>query len=206
MGAHSLADEHPFPCYRHEASSRGALSYYIFSNDDEIAKDALGSDAERWQFVAPAKFSSPNAVLSYGGSLRFWASSASGDYSVSKLNSDRQLVRLTCSRCNEGRGITLAHFPSGDTDFDGTQKHIAIPLTVDRWMKDSQNPLTPWKAPTPCELVNVLSSLDSIEILGDHTTWYESMSIDTVELVSGTTGDIPLLCYDLEHGTLPRPN
>lgn len=189
----------------YEASSRGMLNHYIFSTDDEIMKDSAGSDAERWRFVAPSKFLSPTVVMAYGGSLRFWASSASGDFSAPNLNANRQLVRLTCSQCNDGRGVTMAHFPSAETDFAGSQKHISIPLRPTAWLKDSQNPLKPWTAPTECELVAVLASLDSVEVFGDHTSWYESMAIDSVELVAGSSGDIPLKCYDLEHGTSPRP-
>lgn len=58
------------------------------------------------------------------------------------------------------------------------------------WLKDSHNSLvTEWSAPTQCDMIQVLSSISSLRILGDFTSWYETVALDNV-LISNTKGTI----------------
>lgn len=38
-----------------------------------------------------------------------------------------------------------------------------------------------WFKPSKCQFIEVLSGLSSVKILGDFTTWYESVALDTVQ-------------------------
>jgi hypothetical protein len=44
--------------------------------------------------------------------------------------------------------------------------------------------------PSRCTFIQVLSSLSKLSILGDFTTWYESVGLDSVALVN-TKGASP---------------
>lgn len=48
----------------------------------------------------------------------------------------------------------------------------------------------PWTVPSRCTFIQVLSSLSKLSILGDFTTWYESVGLDSVALVN-TKGASP---------------
>lgn len=54
------------------------------------------------------------------------------------------------------------------------------------WLIDPQNTLAAWKAPTTCQFIQVLSSLSSLNILGDFTTWYETVALDNVRIITNT--------------------
>ena len=67
--------------------------------------------------------------------------------------------------------------------FTGQPITITIELKENGgWLKDSQNQLTPWTIPSQCDVVHVLTGLTGIRILGDWTTWYESVAIDNVAI------------------------
>lgn len=67
--------------------------------------------------------------------------------------------------------------------FSGAVKHFSIPLVegpLGGWKKDSQNSLLPWTTASQCDVIQVLSRLSRIRILGDWTNWYESVALDDV--------------------------
>mmetsp|Transcript_4536 Transcript_4536/g.7394 ORF Transcript_4536/g.7394 Transcript_4536/m.7394 type:complete len:88 (+) Transcript_4536:172-435(+) len=71
---------------------------------------------------------------------------------------------------------------------------VSIPLkegTQTGWIKDPQNSLVSWIPASQCDLIQVLSRLTKISILGDWTTWQESVALDDVKLVN-TKGQLPL--------------
>ena len=74
--------------------------------------------------------------------------------------------------------------PPFTTGFDGNTSSFSIPLTEHSgWLKDPKNTLKDWVIPTKCEFIQMLSGISSIRILGDFTTWYETVSIDNVRIV-----------------------
>lgn len=177
----------------YEPTSRGALNHYIWSRDTNINVNTPGgSDKDQWMFRAPSKFLG-NQVIAYGGAISFWMSSASGDFAASNRNSGDDLIELVCTSCASQKGIRLVRRMSQGTVFNGSPTFISIPLVESSWLKDSKNTLVPFAAPTACELAEVLEGLTSFRILGDFTKWYESVSIDKVEISHGA--GVPLACY-----------
>eukprot|EP01033_Poteriospumella_lacustris_P006759 gene6759-4874_t len=80
--------------------------------------------------------------------------------------------------------------------FNGDAKRISIPLNeFSGWLKDSQDVLVPWYKVSQCDIIQVLSRLSKIRILGDYTTWYETVAIDNVQ-ISNTKGSLPLCAME----------
>lgn len=194
----------PYPA-KFEAFSRGTLNYYIVGSDDlvNVGDTYIGetgkTDQSLWYFDAPSKFYGNNGIA-YGGYISFTIHSFSGDFKSDKLNSDdTKAILLHCKDC-EGPvhgGITLA-LPLGvlkssyPSLFKGTPSEISVKLLeTEGWMKDPQNTLLPWSTPSQCDMIQVLSRLSKIQILGDWTNWYESVALDNVKL-SNTKGQLPL--------------
>merc|ERR1719197_734282 len=168
---------------------------------------ATGADNALWYYRAPSKFLGDMAA-SYGGTLAFTLSAASGDFSAENLTPTKDLVVLECTTCvtaSQNRGVKLffnahrAGVTSGTPQwsFDGTTKEFTVQLTEAAWRKDSENSNVEHTAPTQCELVQVLKRLSAIRILGDHTKGFESVSLDSVKLrpKSNTVAPVPLACY-----------
>mmetsp|Transcript_29089 Transcript_29089/g.34301 ORF Transcript_29089/g.34301 Transcript_29089/m.34301 type:complete len:410 (-) Transcript_29089:208-1437(-) len=177
----------------YEASSRGSLNHYIYASDDTINNDALNNndDLNLWYFNAPNKFLGHLGV-SYGGTLEFILSSFHGDFSKSKLNIGNikyaqglHLIEIHCAKCNTNRGVTIA-FPLKKTkSFSGAATKYSITLKENSgWIQDPKNTLKTWFTPTQCTMIEVLSGISSLKILGDFTKWYESVALDTVQIVN----------------------
>lgn len=178
----------------YEPYSRGpSLNHYILGTDDKInVQKPGGVDSSLWYFTAPSKFLG-NQGISYGGSIRFTISGFSGDFK--STNGDSHLVELECSSCVGpiGKGIMLV-FPisAAQGTFSGNTRTFTIPLLEDKgWLKDPQNSLVAWSAPSKCDIIQVLSRMSSLRILGDWTNWYESVAIDNVGIFN-TKGQLPL--------------
>lgn len=174
----------------YERFSRGALmNYYISGTDDVInVKESNSPDHSLWYFEAPSKFYG-NYGISYGGTISFNIAAFSGDFS--KLNDGKvNVIELHCADCvgPVGKGITLgysldqlAKSPNGK--FTGQPKKITISLNEHGgWLKDSQDVLLPWTKPSKCDIIQVLSRMTKIKILGDWTTWYETVAIDDIQI------------------------
>jgi len=184
-----------------EPYSRGALlNHYVLGADDKINVQSAGAaDQSLWYFRAPAKYEG-NLGISYGGSLEFTLSSFSGDFSASN-GDDVNVVLLECAECDGpvGKGITLGYpisalnaSPNGA--FDGSPLRVSIPLkegTATGWVKDSQNSLQAWGAASKCDLIQVLSRLSKVRVLGDWTPWHETVALDDVQL-RNTKGQLPI--------------
>jgi len=182
----------------YEPYSRGLLNHYVLATDAEIHTNKVsGDDDSRWYFVAPNKFLGNHAVA-YGGQLTFSLASAAGDFGSANINGQAALVVLECASCNSGSLIRLARFADASSIvLDGKSKTITIPLTETEWKEDPKNTLQAWGNPTKCEMVEVLSGLTSVKILGDHTKWYESVALDNVAYISGKPGSVPVQCADI---------
>lgn len=162
----------------------GEMNRYIHASD---------RDAGHWYFLFPSAFLGDQA-MAYGGDLSFALSSSAGDFSAAKLRAvsiGSRLaggvwgVMLECALCSNGVGITLG-YPVESLGFDGATKRFTVPLSQSSWKKDPHNTLTTtWSAPSKCELVEVLSKLTAIRVLGDFTTGPESVSLDKVRLTAG---------------------
>lgn len=106
------------------------------------------------------------------------------------------VVELLCASCMGpvSQGIRLG-FPisavlksvrsGSQSGMLSSPLQLTIPLLEDAgWLKDPQNALLPWSAPTQCDLIQVLSRLSGFRILGDWTVWYETVAIDSVQIVN----------------------
>lgn len=187
-----------------EPYSRGPqLSHYVLSTDDKInVQKSGGPDTSLWYFNAPSKFLG-NLGISYGGYLKFTLSAFSGDFKNSNGNSN--LVEIECSSCVGpiGKGIRLV-FPinAAKGNFDGSTLGFSIPLDESKgWLKDPQNSLVAWTPPSRCDLIQVLSRLTAVRILGDWTSWYESVAIDDVAFIN-TKGKLPLCAQQLPDASI----
>jgi len=70
--------------------------------------------------------------------------------------------------------------------FSGTTTDFKLSMIETAgWLLDPKNTLSTWSPPSKCEFIEVLSGLTSMKILGDFTTWYESISIDNVMWKAG---------------------
>ena len=54
--------------------------------------------------------------------------------------------------------------------------------------KDPKNSLFAWPQPSQCDMIEVLSGLSGLRILGDLTDWYESIALDAVSLKAPASG------------------
>jgi len=179
----------------HESFSRGSLSNYIYASDDKINAPSSGApDSSLWYFEAPKKYTG-NLGISYGGVLQFTLGAFSGDFS--KTNGEgTSLVVLECAECPgpKRKGVKLV-FPISASStakaFTGSTTDFTVSLTEGAgWLKDPQNSLTQWEAPIKCDFIKVLSRLSAIRILGDWTTWHESVALDNVR-ISNNKGQLP---------------
>jgi len=180
----------------HEAYSRGKLlNHYVYGTDNKINVDSRKgtSDKSLWYFEAPGSYLGNNGIA-YGGTLSFTLGAFSGDFS--KTNGDStHLVELECKQCPGpvSMGVRLAFPVSAHAGkFTGDSLRFSVPLLEGKgWVKDSQNTMTPWTAASKCDVIAVLSRLSAFRILGDWTSWYESVALDDVQLAN-TRGQLPL--------------
>lgn len=177
----------------YERSRRGLLNHYIYGSDKYI--DSNSNDgSERsfdslWYFQSPNKFSG-NFILAYGGYIEFTISSAAGDFN--NLNTNVYQVRMiskTSTRYTRDKEETLLY----KGDYNGDTKRVRIPLTEQNWKIDTHNSNKLPADLSLCHLVEVLSKLDRIEILGDYTKWYESIALDDISIIAGN--GVPSQCY-----------
>ena len=105
------------------------------------------------------------------------------------------IVELECASCNGPvkQGITIAFPVSALTTgaFNGNPTKYSLALNEDYgWLIDPQNTLKSWSKPTKCQFIQVLSGLSAVRILGDWTTWYESVALDDVGIYN-TKSQLP---------------
>jgi len=190
---------------RYEAKRRGEMNNYIYSVDDLIDIDVDKNDRDLWKFLLPEKYTGWYGAW-YGGKFRFSLSSFSGDYSgvndhwVDDKYHPLNLVEIFCESCDLFKGATIAFPLTAVEEFDGKTTHYSLTMTESSgWVKDPQNTLYEWTAPTRCSFIEVLSGISSVKILGDFTNWYESVSIDNVRWVAAPSKgryQIPVCAQD----------
>lgn len=103
-------------------------------------------------------------------------------------------MELECEQCvgPVTKGIKLAYkmgtlLATQKLSANGATTFTIPLLETSGWLIDSQNTLVPsWRAPTQCEMIQVLSAISSINVLGDWTTWYETVALDNFKIVSNT--------------------
>jgi hypothetical protein len=172
-----------------EPYHRGKLfNYYIYAKDEIINHSKFGDqDKSLWYFNAPAKFLG-NKGAAYGGHISFSIGLFAGD--IASLNRGGNLIELECKECGYKTGITLVYRFS-KIHFEHKIANFKIELLeTTNWLKDPQDSLKQWSAPSKCEFIQVLSRLSGLRILGDITTWYETVAIDNVVL-SNTKNIVP---------------
>lgn len=182
-----------------ESSRQAALNHFVHAMDETLnINSGSTSDSTLWKFCVPAKFKG-NHEVAYGGSLEFTLGSFSGNFV--KLNERRESVVIECTTCNLNKGM---RFVQRDLPFDGKVTDFKIELTESAaagWLKDPHNEnVLEWASPTACEMVEMLSHLSEICILGDHTKWYESVGLDSVAIKPGAKSP-PTECLCTNPGT-----
>ncbi|KDO23507.1 hypothetical protein SPRG_11429 [Saprolegnia parasitica CBS 223.65] len=177
-----------------DPTSRGLLSYYIYATEAMIQTNPQsGSDLVLWYFAAPPKFLG-NQWYAYGGVLSFVLAASEGDFAARNDPSQAPLVLLECATCNLNAGVRLAWAQSNSPPFTGATQAYTIPLLESAgWRQDPKNTLLPWTPPSQCQFLEVLSKLSGLSILGDFTTRYETVALDTVQFQHGP--GVPLSCY-----------
>jgi len=180
----------------YEPYSRGPLlNRYIYGTDDKINSIKAGStspDQSLWYFSAPSQLLG-NTGASYGGVMSFTLAGFSGDFS--KTNGQQTpVVELECASCQGpvGKGILLIMPMNSVAKFDGSPTVFKVSLFESAgWLKDPQNTLKSWTAASKCDMIQTLSRLSAIRILGDWTSWYETVALDNV-LISNMKAQVPL--------------
>jgi len=182
-----------------EPYSRGSLlNRYIYGTDDKINIRKAGAatpDQSLWYFSAAPSLLG-NTGASYGGTLSFTLGGFSGDFSTNN-GLQTHIVELECAKCvgPVGPGILLAiplSAMQAFKSFTGAPTVFTVSLLESAgWIKDPQNSLLPWTAPSQCDMIQVLSRLSAMRILGDWTPWYETVALDNV-LVKNTKEHKPL--------------
>ena len=164
-----------------EPFNRGkSFNYYIYAKDDIVHNSNFGDqDKSLWYFNAPTKFMG-NKGAAYGGHISFSIGLFAGD--IASLSKGINLIELECKECGYNTGIRVVYRFS-KIHFSHKIANFKIELLeTTNWLKDPQDSLKQWTAPSKCEFIQVLSRLSGLRILGDITTWYETVALDNVFL------------------------
>ena len=175
----------------YDRSSRGIMNFYIYSTDNSLHIMPDGNDKDIWYFQLPQKFNGWQGIA-YGGKLEFDLSSFGGDYALDKQNQEGKLnlVEIYCARCSLNAGETYGFPLSAAGGFYGETASYALALNESAgWLKDPKSTELEWIVPTKCEMIELLSGISTIRILGDFTRWYETVSVDNVKIVASIIDD-----------------
>ena len=195
----------------YESLSRGRLlNHYLLGSDAEIAAVAnlaAGAggaasprqvDVSRWRFVAPPAFRG-SLLPAYGGLLRLDMGSFAGDFSAGRVTLDVPLVTMECGTCGGGAGVRLGVFPwpgghVRSATVEASTRTIEIPMSPAYWRRDPRNSLAAWGNVSDCEFAGVLSAVSRVTVLGDQTSYYETVAIDNVGVVHAVPFAYPKHC------------
>lgn len=160
-----------------EPYSRDQFFHHYIQASDNLVHGK--PDKSLWFFNAPSKFLG-NFGIAYGGTIQFSISLLAGD--VTQLHKGAPLVELECNKT----GITLV-YPLSAVQFYHLIASFQIALVeTSGWLKVSHDGLTVGRVlPSNCEFIQVLSCVSGFRILGDLTTWYETIALDNVFIRNG---------------------
>ena len=160
-----------------EPYSRGQFFHHYIQASDNLVHGK--PDKSLWVFNAPSKFLG-NFGIAYGGTIQFSISLLAGD--VTQLHKGAPLVELECNKT----GITLV-YPLSAVQFVHLIASFQIALVESSgWLKVSRDDLPVGRIlPSKCEFIQVLSCVSGFRILGDLTTWYETIALDNVFIRNG---------------------
>jgi hypothetical protein len=160
-----------------EPYSRDQFFHHYIQASDNLVRGK--PDKSLWVFNAPSKFLG-NFGIAYGGTIQFSISLLAGD--VTQLHKGAPLVELECNK----RGITLV-YPLSAVQFVHLIASFQIALVESSgWLKISRDDLPVGRVlPSKCEFIQVLSCVSGFRILGDLTTWYETIALDNVFIRNG---------------------
>jgi hypothetical protein len=160
-----------------EPYSRDQFFHHYIQASDNLVHGK--PDKSLWVFNAPSKFLG-NFGIAYGGTIQFSISLLAGD--VTQLHKGAPLVELECNKT----GITLV-YPLSAVQFVHLIASFQIALVESSgWLKVSRDDLPFGKVlPSKCEFIQVLSCVSGFRILGDLTTWYETIALDNVFIRNG---------------------
>jgi len=169
----------------------GSLMNHFIQGKDNLIEIGSGHyDLNLWYFQAPLKFLNNQWHL-YNGYISFNLMALEGDFSDDKLHSKMKttyLIKIECSTCTLNHGITLL-FPLDNDNyyFNGkTIKSMKIHIHENSgWVKDSKSSIIENKKPTVNEMIEVLSNISNIYILGDFTNGIEIIGIDNINYIHG---------------------
>ncbi len=169
-------------------SRNNMCNHYIYATDNHnhiSTTNPLHTHSQRdkalWYFNAPSKMLG-NIGIAYGGHISFTISIFAGD--LKQMNQGVNLVELECSRCGYNNGITMG-YPIPTNPIKNNMASFKIELTeTANWL--TQDTTTP----TKCEFIQVLSQLSGLRILGDLTTWTETVALDNVYIIGNTNNSI----------------
>ena len=160
-----------------EPYSRGLFFHHYIQASDNLVHGK--PDKSLWVFNAPSKFWG-NFGIAYGGTIQFSISLLAGD--VTQLHKGAPLVELECNKT----GITLV-YPLSEVQFVHLIASFQIPLVeTSGWLMVSRYDLPVGRVlPSKCEFIQVLSCVSGFRILGDLSTWYETIALDNVFIRNG---------------------
>jgi hypothetical protein len=170
----------------YEQSSRGIMNHFIYAADNSLNINENKDDEDVWYFMLPEKFNGWQGIV-YGGTFEFSLSSFGGNFALENQNQPQKLnlAEIFCERCNANQGERIGFPVAATSRFEGKTTSFVLTLTeTSGWLIDPKNTNHQWTKPTRCQFIEILSGISSIRILGDFTTWYESVSIDNVKFVT----------------------
>jgi len=205
-------DDVPAGGLKHEATSWGGLSRYVYGVDEVQYVDfATGMDRTRWYFEAsPERFYHKELAVAYGGTLRFTVRSMYGNFS--EVNSPLDWVTLECSSCDSGRGIRIVRFLDEHFRWDGREMQVELRLEPsEKWMRDPLNAALDFNQTVACDVAVVLAGISRLKILGDFTRGGEGIAIDDVAILVDTEQpSFPVECQQgcvcVHNPSLRRPS
>lgn len=171
-------------------TSVGSLNHFIYSDGGHLEVGMDLNQVQEWHFQSPSKFRR-NHILNYNGFLQFYLNSFAGDFENNLQPNPRSFVSLQCNSCNNGLGIELAQ---RNVNYTGGLQFFTFTLNEESnhgWKKNPRDKrIKNWDSPTQCEFLQVLISLDRIDISGDFTTGYEAIALDEPQFILGD-GQLP---------------
>ena len=169
-------------------SRNNFINHYIYGSDNHnhiSTTTPLRTHSQRdkslWYFNAPSKMLG-NMGIAYGGYISFTISIFAGD--MKQMNQCVNLVQLEGSK-----GITLG-YPMPANPIINNMASFKIELTeTANWQKINQYATTERTYLSKCEFIQVLSQLSGLRILGDLTTWTETVALDNVYIIGKTNNN-----------------